>query len=99
MLTDHRIAFGSCNNANMPSIWDEVQKTKPSSLLLMGDNVYVDKIKERFANPTQLFQAAYGKLASDTSWSRLVNSIGGYSNLWATYDDHDYGRNNADKVY
>ena len=40
---EHRIAFGSCNNAKNIGIWDVIEARSPHRLVLLGDNIYADK--------------------------------------------------------
>jgi hypothetical protein len=96
----HRIAFGSCNNANRQGVWSVIKQFTPNTLILLGDNVYVDDGRYKsIIDPIEKFTTAYSKLLIDKQWIGLVNQVGGWNNIHATFDDHDYGQNNANKVY
>lgn len=96
-----RIAFGSCNNQLREGIFSVISSYNPDQLILLGDNVYVDK-KKLFgfqeATPEQIDQQ-YCILNGDLSWMQLVKTLGGYDSIYATWDDHDFGINNGDSSY
>jgi alkaline phosphatase D len=98
----HRYGFGSCNNAQEGGMWDAMTNMNLNSLLLLGDNIYSDTRERtgtfRGATPLELEQS-YKALGNDPSWIRLVDSIKGYSNIHAIWDDHDYGINDGDMNY
>lgn len=82
-----RIAFGSCLNQNRPQpIWDKILERKPDAFIFLGDNVYADT-----RNPAEL-KTAYAKLAAQPGFQRLQEET---PYLLATWDDHDYGEDNA----
>ena len=101
-----RIAVGSCNNHKREGIWDIVSHHKPQKMILLGDNMYADKrtgfttgfgVFEE-ANHTEL-GAEYDLFGEDESYQDLLLEIGGLSNVYAIYDDHDYGINNGGADY
>ena len=79
-----------------------MEKYQPNQLILLGDNMYADK-KVRFG----VFEAAseadlkywYGLLDEDRNFRSLVDSMGGFESLIATWDDHDFGINDGDGNY
>lgn len=90
-----RIALLSCMNADKSArtkMWASVQAADPDYIFLMGDNVYGDSI---FSN------------SPDTLWSKYVGGRQAipfyqWKNLKpviATWDDHDFGKNDADGTY
>jgi len=88
-----RIAFGSCANQTKPCpIWEVMADYRPQLTLLLGDNVYADQLNGRMqpATPDRIV-AAYQVLQQDAGFARLRQQ----SNLMATWDDHDYGANDA----
>ena len=97
-----RLAFGSCNNPARVGMWSVMEKYQPNQLILLGDNMYADK-KVRFG----VFEAAseadlkywYGLLDEDRNFRSLVDSMGGFESLIATWDDHDFGINDGDGNY
>ncbi len=81
-----RIAFGSClGQDGVQPIWHQVLKVRPDVFVFLGDNVYADTV-----DLVEL-KAAYAKLASQPGFQRLVKS----TRVLATWDDHDYGLNDA----
>ena len=85
-----RIAFGSCAEQNKPQpIWDAVQAADPDLFLFLGDNVYGDT-RERAE-----LEQAYSALAAQPGFRALRDS----TPVMATWDDHDYGENDAGADY
>jgi len=85
-----RIAFGSCAEQHKPQpIWAAVQAADPDLFLFLGDNVYGDTRDRRE------LEAAYAALAAQPGFQRLRAS----TPLMATWDDHDYGENDAGADY
>ncbi|MGH6816669.1 MAG: alkaline phosphatase D family protein [Hyphomicrobiaceae bacterium] len=83
-----RIAFGSCLSQRRPQpIWKSAIAERPQLFLMLGDNVYGDvagadmkELKEAYS-----IQAAHPDLAAARAAFPFL----------ATWDDHDYGRNDA----
>ncbi|MEL7088323.1 MAG: alkaline phosphatase D family protein, partial [Planctomycetota bacterium] len=85
------LAFGSCLRTTRPApLLDEIAAVEPDALILLGDNVYVTG--HRRSASAGGFDKAYGRLAKMPSWQRLRAAA---PRLLATWDDHDYGRNDA----
>ena len=81
-----RIAFGSCANEHKPQpVWEAINKLEPQLFIFMGDNVYADS-----ADPAKL-KASYDGLAAIPEFAKLRGS----TPILATWDDHDYGRNDV----
>ena len=84
-----RMAFGSCNKQWLPQpLWEPILEFKPQLWLWTGDAIYgeshgVGGLSDGFA--VQLSQPGYRSLISSTT------AIEG------TWDDHDYGLNDAGK--
>ena len=84
------IAFGSCNKRHLPQpLWEVIQKINPDLWIWMGDNIYGDTedmavMKEKY---TQQFN-----LKAYKAFRESIPIIG-------TWDDHDYGKNNAGGWY
>ena len=81
-----RIAFGSCANEHRPQpIWEAIDEMKPQLFIFTGDNVYADS-----ADPAKI-KASYDKLAAIPGFAALRENVP----VIATWDDHDYGKNDA----
>jgi alkaline phosphatase D len=81
-----RIAFGSCCHQDKPQpIWDTIVATKSDVFILLGDNIYAD------TTDMAVMRAKYAKLAAQPGFAKLRES----ATLLATWDDHDYGINDA----
>lgn len=83
---DFVIAFGSCNKQDLPqSLWNPILENNPDVFIWGGDNIYADTedMEELEADyRTQLANDGYRKLLAGTE-------------VLATWDDHDYGKNDA----
>ncbi|MFN7955687.1 MAG: alkaline phosphatase D family protein [bacterium] len=85
-----RIVFGSCIRQGAPQpIWDAIVQYAPDATVLLGDNVYADT--EDMAR----MRALYAQLAAEPGFQRLRAA----TRLYATWDDHDYGGNDAGAEY
>jgi len=84
------IAFGSCNRQSLPQpLWPIISKNTPDLWIWSGDNIYGDSkdpkvIAERYK--TQIERPDY------QAFSQRFPIVG-------TWDDHDYGWNNAGREY
>ena len=86
-----RIAFGSCVNENRDmKFWDVIAAQKPQAFLLIGDNVYGDTGSFSDANLPTLANS-YRRLSSRQEFARFRQSVP----MMTTWDDHDYGANDA----
>lgn len=81
-----RIAFGSCANESRPQpIWDSINELNPQLFIFTGDNVYADT-----ADPVKL-RRSYEELAAIPGFAKLREICP----VIGTWDDHDYGKNDA----
>jgi len=81
-----KFAFGSCNRANRSqNIWKVIADKDPSVFLFIGDNVYADTTDE-----TKM-KASYDQLNNQTEFKNFRAKVP----VFATWDDHDYGANDA----
>lgn len=86
-----RFAFGSCVNENLEmAFWDTIAAQKPQAFLFIGDNVYGDTGSTNAADIPTL-SASYRKLSSRQQFARFRSQIP----MMTTWDDHDYGANDA----
>lgn len=85
-----RIAFGSCFRERDPApIWEAVASYSPDAWIMIGDNVYADT--EDMAE----MRRKYRLLQEVPQFARMQREIP----VLATWDDHDYGRNDAGAEY
>jgi alkaline phosphatase D len=91
-----RIAFGSCADQEKEQpVWDAIQRYKPELFIFGGDNVYGDRRNGKgVTNDDELLDTlttAYGRAAMIPGMKALRSS----TPHLATWDDHDYGKNDA----
>ncbi len=85
-----RIAFGSCaKESKAQPIWDAIAAQKPDLMLMLGDNVYLD------TRDVAVMKAKYAQLAEKPEFRRFRDQVP----ILATWDDHDYGENDAGADY
>jgi alkaline phosphatase D len=90
-----RIAFGSCADQDKPCpIWQAVRDAKPDVLVLLGDTIYADLDKSVKVTPA-LIKAKYDALAAVEPFRKLRAA----TPVLATWDDHDYGKNDGDATW
>ncbi|MGE0607737.1 MAG: alkaline phosphatase D family protein [Pirellulales bacterium] len=81
-----RIGFGSCARQDKPQpIWDAVVDAQPQLFLLLGDNIYGD------SPDMNVLREKYALLGAQPGFQKLRQTCP----LLATWDDHDYGANDA----
>lgn len=94
-----RIAFGSCADEKKDqSIWNTIKADNPDLFLFIGDNVYGDPYTSdpRFSDPTMpMMRESYQKLAQSPEFAAFRDDVP----LMVTWDDHDYGANDAGADY
>ncbi len=85
-----RIGFGSCARQDKPQpIWDQVNRWAPELFIFLGDNIYGD------TRDMAVLRGKYGQLAAQPGFQTLSRQ----SAVIATWDDHDYGENDAGAEY
>lgn len=85
-----RIAFGSCARQDRPQpIWDAVVETRPELFIFLGDNIYAD------TEDMDVMRAKYRQLGEQPGYVKLKKACP----IIATWDDHDYGANDAGAEY
>ena len=96
-----RIAFGSCYKPEKETeIWKAVKKFEPQLWLWLGDNFYNDWVEGKyvpFNNDPDAFSKGYEKLKKSQGMESLQALMP--DRVMATWDDHDYGKNDAGKEY
>jgi alkaline phosphatase D len=82
-----RIAFGSCAREERPQpIWHAIADQNPQVFLFLGDNIYAD------SDDMNVHRADYARLGAVLGFQRLCRQG---TAVLATWDDHDYGKNDA----
>ena len=85
-----KIAFGSCADQDKNiEILGAVCKRKPDLFVFLGDNIYGD------TEDMSILKSKYDKLGSKSYFKKLKKKVP----IMATWDDHDYGENDAGKNY
>lgn len=85
-----RIAFGACAKQDKPQpIWDAVVESQPEAFLFLGDNIYGD------TDDMAILKAKWQLLGAQPGYQKLKATCP----IFATWDDHDYGRNDAGADY
>jgi alkaline phosphatase D len=85
-----RIAFGSCGHQDKPlNIFQTIVKHQPDLFIFLGDNIYGDTDK------MSVLKKKYRKLKRNKNFQLLQDSVP----IIATWDDHDYGKDDIGKYY
>jgi alkaline phosphatase D len=85
-----RIHFGSCVKQTEPMpIFQTIVQDRPEVFLMIGDNIYAD------TEDMEVMRAKYAQLNADPGFSLLRATCP----ILATWDDHDFGRNDAGEDY
>lgn len=95
------IAFGSCLRQWQPQpVWQGITALKPEAFIFLGDNMYSDRgAYERQPEPRRI-ENAYRDLAASPEYQAFLRSAQENGTaLYATWDDHDYGRNDGGGDY
>jgi len=89
-LETSTIAFGSCLNAQTEQpVWDAMGSVNPDLFIFLGDNVYAD------TRDPEKMRATYAVLGNRPEYIRFKKEVP----ILATWDDHDYGENDAGADY
>ncbi|MCB1179919.1 MAG: hypothetical protein KDK36_20245 [Leptospiraceae bacterium] len=84
------IGFGSCLDQDMSfEIFEKVIDQNPNYFIFMGDNIYLDS-----ENPEEKIPA-YKKFTENKKFLKLKKN----TKLFFTWDDHDFGVNDAGNDY
>ncbi|QEG23568.1 alkaline phosphatase D family protein [Mariniblastus fucicola] len=86
-----RIGMIGCHRQDRPApAFNRYYESSPDVMVWMGDNVYADT-----KNDITFIEKCYQRMASQVAFEKLRESIP----FVVTWDDHDYGLNNAGKNY
>ena len=81
-----RISFGSCAKQDQPQpIWEAIVAGQPELFVFLGDNIYGD------SPDMDVLRAKYALLNEQPGFKKLRQVCP----LVATWDDHDYGKDDA----
>ncbi|MFM7671035.1 MAG: alkaline phosphatase D family protein [Bacteroidota bacterium] len=84
------IAFGSCGHEDEPQpVLSLAASYRPDAFIFLGDNIYGD------TDNMDTLRAKYQRLAAKPEYRQLDSA----TRILATWDDHDFGRNDAGKHY
>jgi alkaline phosphatase D len=85
-----RIALGSCNRTTLPQpLWDPIVAADPDLWIWLGDNVYGD------TNDMAVMREKYDAQVAMPGYTDLRRTAA----VIGTWDDHDFGENNAGNEY
>jgi alkaline phosphatase D len=85
-----RLFFGSCAKQDQPQpIWDAIVAAEPQRFVLLGDNIYGD------TENMDVLREKYALLGAQPGFQKLRATCP----VLATWDDHDYGKNDAGADY
>lgn len=85
-----RILFGSCAHQDKPQpIWEPINDLNPDLFIFLGDNIYGD------TRDMAVLAEKYKKLGMKPGFKKLWAN----TPVVATWDDHDYGENDAGREY
>ncbi len=88
------IAFGSCARSDRDQpIWDTIVAQDPQLFLFIGDNIYAD-VPDKPTTPNDI-AVKYAELGAMPGYQKLKATCP----ILATWDDHDYGLNDAGVEY
>ena len=83
-----KIAFGSCGYQDEPQpVLALAAEQKPDAFIFLGDNIYGD------TDNMDTLQAKYNRWGAKDEYKKLEST----TKIFATWDDHDFGRNDAGK--
>ncbi|RUA11130.1 MAG: alkaline phosphatase family protein [Flavobacteriia bacterium] len=87
---DFVIAFGSCDNQEIENkLWNEILKNHPDIFIWGGDVIYSD------TEDMPLMLKNYNKQKNDSVYLNFTKK----TEILSTWDDHDFGANDAGKEY
>jgi alkaline phosphatase D len=85
-----KIAFGSCGDQDWPQpVLTLAANNKPDAFIFLGDNIYGD------TDNMDTLENKYKRWQSQPDYKYLDST----TKIFATWDDHDFGRNDAGKHY
>lgn len=93
---DIKIAFGSClRQWNPQPVWQGILDNQPDVFIYAGDNVYTDSGFYALKSEPERIGKAYQSLSENEGFQKVRQQIP----IFSTWDDHDYGKNDAGAEY
>lgn len=96
------IAFGSCNRDELPQpLWPVIAENTPDLWIWGGDNIYADWYvrpdgkREKYSINREWITKRYAAQFNQPGYAPFRETTA----IVGTWDDHDYGRNNAGASY
>ena len=89
-----RIAFGSCaDEEKAQPIWNVIKASNPDLFLFIGDNVYADRNRDDYIQDYSREELLYSYriFATHPDFTPFYAT----TPMMVTWDDHDYGKNDA----
>ena len=87
---DFTLVFASCNDQNREQpLWKPILENRPNLFVWGGDNIYAD------TDDMTKMQSDYNKVHENLDYAKLLKS----TTVIGTWDDHDYGKNDAGKEW
>ncbi len=86
------IAFGSCVKGDDSKVWKNISSKNPDILILLGDSIY---LKEKHFGKKKKIIKKYKSIYKNKAFKKLKKR----TRVYAIWDDHDYGYNNADSTF
>ena len=83
---------------NQTEIWTSIERSEPDAFVWLGDAVYADTritFERRHYFGHNFHRAAYDAVKRFPAYERLAKK----ARILGTWDDHDYGMNNAGKYW
>ena len=80
------LAFGSCARSTPLALWTQMDEHGIDGLVLIGDTPYIDSTDLAVA------RTKHRKFLAVPELAKLIQ----HTPMWATWDDHDFGRNDSD---
>eukprot|EP00049_Salpingoeca_infusionum_P001022 m.44291 g.44291 ORF g.44291 m.44291 type:complete len:483 (-) comp10827_c0_seq2:245-1693(-) len=94
------VGIGSCNKQQNPQVaWNAINAKQFDVFTFLGDNVYADTpifLKLRIPASVKDLENSYNQLGQIKEYQELRQSN---TDILATWDDHDYGKNDGDREY
>lgn len=87
-----RIVFGSCLQHPSDELFEVIRQKQPTALLLLGDNLYLD---DRHFGSEERILEAYAAHYGGAAFRALRKEAA----IYAIWDDHDYGPDNANRFF